>query len=269
MAAPRELDRQGMNMASAATCKRAFRARASLLELALAGWPRRSAPLLEINCGGGEFLPLLWQNGFDVIGVEPDRASRLRAAARPVPGLEVFAGREHDLPFEDDTFDWAILHLRASGEEQMERAAGEALRVARRGMMLTFWNNASLAAFCWRLGRCGDLPVPAANWWLLWRIMRRRHAGKLTALGVLSGPVSSWRKRGCLAWLNRHLAWTPACAWCIFRMDLGASLPVTPLSLRLGAQLRPPRPAMEYVQKLSPTSKECHSHESGNPPQIV
>lgn len=76
-----------------------------LLQQCLAAWPRRGKSLLEVNCGEGLFLSLLWECGFDVTGTELTPALRARAAATAPAGTEVEAAADDHLPFEDNAFD--------------------------------------------------------------------------------------------------------------------------------------------------------------------
>jgi 2-polyprenyl-3-methyl-5-hydroxy-6-metoxy-1,4-benzoquinol methylase len=59
--------------------------------------------LLDVGCGNGEFLSLMRDAGWDVIGVEPD-ASAARFA-RERRGVPAFVGTLESAPFADATFD--------------------------------------------------------------------------------------------------------------------------------------------------------------------
>ena len=137
-----------------------------LLQQCLAAWPRRGKSLLEVNCGEGLFLSLLWECGFDVTGTELTPALRARAAATAPAGTEVEAAADDHLPFEDNAFDWVVLHVTAADGDGLAASAREALRVAARGLTVTFWNAASLPWLCRRLsGHKTVWPEPAYCWW--------------------------------------------------------------------------------------------------------
>ena len=53
---------------------------AHLLQAVLAGWPRRGHKLLEVGCGTGLFLEMLYQMGFDITGM--DNSTEMIMAAR-------------------------------------------------------------------------------------------------------------------------------------------------------------------------------------------
>lgn len=223
----------------------AMKCQLALLEKALAPWPRRQAPLLEVNCGNGAFLQFLWQCGFDVQGTEIDAALREKAQAARVPGLEIFAAADDDLPFDNDSFDWVILHLKNPGS--LAAGINEGVRLARRGFMLTFWNSSSLPALLWRLCNKKNWDASATPWRTAWSQMQSPGLGQLAALSTLALPACMW-----------HAPWPggvaiggfPLGAWCVIRLDMGASRPGTPQPLRLDATLPPPAGAvMEYAQK--------------------
>lgn len=235
-----------------------------LLERALAAWPRRAAALLDVNCGSGALLPFLWACGFEVDAVEGDAAARARARAR-CPAATIMAGRDDDLPAEDDAYDWVLLHLQEP--HRLAAALAEARRVARRGFAVTFWNRHSLAGLCARLARA-SLPGPAASWWEVRGALRHLGVGpgRTASLSVLAAPMNTWRKASPLAACNHRLTGLPIGAWGVFRCFLGGGGSVTPLALRLGARLRRgmderlgvPEPALEYDRKsFSARARGC------------
>lgn len=229
----------------------AMRMQLALLQRALAPWPRRQSPMLEVNCGNGAFLQFLWQSGFDVQGSEADPGLRLAAQKRQVPGLEVHAAHDIDMPFENDSFDWVIIHLKTACPKDIAICANEGARLARRGIMLTFWNNTSLPALSWRLLHTRPWAANAVSWWTVWRQMNKLGLGRLATLSTLPAPVCLWRS-GRLA--GGIIQGAPLGAWCVIRLDMGPASPVTPLPLRLGVRLPRPEPLMEFAPKRTATS---------------
>lgn len=217
-----------------------------LLEAALAPWPRRQAPMLEVNCGNGAFLHFLWQSGFDVHGSEADADLRLRAQKRAVPGVEIYAADDQDLPFDNDAFDWVIVHLKTEDAGGIATCANEAARLARRGIMITFWNSASLPAICWRLSHVRTWSPNSAPWWLVWRELNRLGLGPVATMSTLAAPVCAWRRQ----WNpGGSLSGLPLGAWCAVRLDIKSGRPVTPLPLRLNLRLAQPQPLMEFAER--------------------
>lgn len=230
---PRGLCREGRKFAS--------RMQQVVLEAALAPWPRRHAPLLEVNCGNGAFLRFLWDCGFDVEAAEADPALRQKAASHNLPGLEIHAAHDNDLPFENDSFDWVIIHLKSGEPEAIAACANEALRVARRGFLITFWNWASVAALLWNLTHKKAWLDNSTSWWRVWRIVHGLKVGRISTVSAIFSPMGFWKhyqSEGAAIKL-------PLGAWCAVRLDLVAPIPATPLPLRLGDALSSPQPALE------------------------
>ena len=221
-----------------------------LLQHCLAAWPRRGRTLLEINCGRGDFLPLLWECGFDMTATESDPTLRAEAG-RMADRAELVAAADDHLPFDDAEFDWVVLHLAATGGQYARTAITEALRVASAGVALTFWNTASLPYLLHCLtGRKKPWPGPGFCWWQVWRALRSLAAGSISGASVLAGPQGTWNAACGLSRCNKVLPWLPMGAWGIIRIDLNKSRPVTPLPLRIGRRrMRRPEPAMECGHK--------------------
>jgi protein-L-isoaspartate O-methyltransferase len=223
-----------------------LKARADLLQNCLAVWPRRGKRLLEINCGEGFFLPVLWECGFDVTATEHEPDLRNRALAHVGFRAEIMASSDEYLPFEDDAFDWVILHAAAKDWPAFENSLTEALRVATGGLAVAFWNSASFSYMLSRLSDRGFWPRPRYNCFSVWRKLKQRGMGRLTSLSALSGPVRTWNRvhGGVLCQAVTHVL--PLGAWCIVRMDIAPPGSVTPLPLRLrNARFASPATALE------------------------
>jgi 2-polyprenyl-3-methyl-5-hydroxy-6-metoxy-1,4-benzoquinol methylase len=65
--------------------------------------PVEGGQLLDVGCGGGEFLGRMRQLGWRAVGVEPD--PKAVEVARSVRGLDVRPGTLEEQHFEDDRFD--------------------------------------------------------------------------------------------------------------------------------------------------------------------
>lgn len=226
-----------------------------LLQKALSPWPRRSAPLLEVNCGSGDFLPFLWKSGFDIIAVEANSELRIIAESKKIWGLEFYSASDDDLPFMEDSFDWVILHLRHM--ENLIESINEAVRVAKRGIMLTFWNKISLPVLFGksRIQHSIRIDQPVA-WSKVWSKLRTLRMGRITTLSVLFGPSFTWSARCPISSINNWFSQVPIGGWCIIRLDFGAFTPFTAIPLRLGKQLQSQEPALEYVDKTMTTSED-------------
>lgn len=227
-----------------------------LLQKALAPWPRRAAPLLVINCGTGVFLPLLWQSGFDVIAVEQNQELRLKAQNKDKFKIPFYAGGENDLPFEDDMFDWVVFHTRK--KENTEQGIKEALRVAKRGVMVTFWNKLSLSylsAYLFRQANNIDFlssesPDFMSSRYLL-NMLKLLKAGRISVYSTLLGAANSWTPRSYFAFMNQLFSNSLFGAWIIMRIDIGRRMPFTPLPINWQKKLATPATTLEYNYKKS------------------
>lgn len=210
--------------------RQAMGAQLKMLEQALAPWPRRHAPLLEVNCGNGAMLPFFWHCGFDVQATEEDATLRVKAQQQNVPGTEIYAASDDDLPFDNDSFDWVVIHLKSGDKNGIKSCHKEGARLARRGLMVTFWNTESLAALCWRIIHGRTWAENSAPWLLVWRHLRSLDMGRVSTVSTLILPPALWK----LSPRKAQVSKTPIGAWCAVRLDIGSTVPVTPLPLRLG-----------------------------------
>lgn len=219
------------------------------MQEALASWPRRGAPLLEVNCGEGEFLPLLWRCGFDVVATEPDAELRKAAASRSVPGLELYAATDDSLPFDNDYFDWVIVHLYKNESPDGDKdAIDEGLRVARRGLMVSFWNSASFPAL-FGLSRRKSPFRSGYSWLHVYHRLVALRIGSLASYSTLFAPRMAWRNKTAVA-AGNCLAFLKALGgWCLIRVDLSALNTTTPLGLKIERDARRRAPAFEYSHK--------------------
>lgn len=227
-----------------------FTRQLKLLERALASWPRREAPLLEINCGNGAFLPFFWQCGFDTIATERDEEQRRKALALKLPGLEIYQVTDNALPFDDESFDWVILHIRYKENAALTESMGEALRVAKRGIMLTFWNRSSLPGIWLRLFHKKNAWLEnAPSFSQIRHLLAVMQMHSITSFATLWTPDTTWKTGKLCSGLNDRFSFLPFGAWCILRVDFPSGSPVTPLPLRIGGKLAKVEPLLEYAGK--------------------
>lgn len=230
----------------------AFQMQKNALESALAAWPRRASTLLEVNCGNGAFLHFLWQCGFDVEACEKDYDLRQKAWRRNIPGLQIHAAQDSDLPFENDAFDWIIIHIKNGEESSLKACANEGARLARRGFLFTFWNSNSIAAFFWRIAHKKKWADYSAPWSNVWRTLHAMKIGRISTFSTLNLPMCFWRHK----WNPLGVTNWPIGAWCIIRIDIGPTPPLTALPLRIENPLTRSEPALE------PFSNEIAGYDS-------
>lgn len=224
----------------------ALRAQKELLRRSLSPRRRAGRTLLEIRCGEGLFLRLLRSVGFDVTAVEAD-AQRRRSAAARESRASILCATATALPFDDMTFDHVLLHLDGGDIGQLNASLQEAFRVARVGLMVTFWNSFSVPWLChWLRGHPHPWPERCSNWWQVWQALKALRGGRLSAASILLSPEGFWTTRTGqgAALLGRLLP--PLGAWSVLLLDMVPLPPVTPLPLRLRQPiLGQPEPALE------------------------
>ena len=115
--------------------------RERFFELLIAMQP---ASVLDVGCGDGELLRRLDGQVARLSGVDTD-AMRVNIAQRS--GLNVIRADALQLSFDDDEFDFVVGQYTAHHMHAAMPATAEALRVARRGvMMLDVWYDRSMPA---------------------------------------------------------------------------------------------------------------------------
>ncbi|XPV76335.1 MAG: class I SAM-dependent methyltransferase [Desulfovibrio sp.] len=116
-----------------------------LLESMAAPWNRRGHKLVDLGCGTGNFLELLWNTGFDVTGVdrslEKIEQARTRFAKRVV---DLHVHSIDALPFADREFDYSVLWNVLEFISNPEEVLREAARVSAKGMLIGFYNSHSV-----------------------------------------------------------------------------------------------------------------------------
>jgi ubiquinone/menaquinone biosynthesis C-methylase UbiE len=214
----------------------AYQVQRHLLERLVAVWPRRGQKLLEVGCGPGIFLEALWEAGFDVSGLDPSPAMLKAARSRLGTKAELHLGRAEHLPFDDKEFDYVTLFTVLEFCDSPEEALREAVRVARKGLLVGFLNRWSLyylshgKVWPWtkRLNT-----LRQAHWFSVPEVSRLvgQAAGRRPCKwsSVLPGPAFSWR--GGWPWSCFNARIYPGClgAICAVRCDLLGQRATTPL----------------------------------------
>jgi ubiquinone/menaquinone biosynthesis C-methylase UbiE len=127
--------------------------RADELEKAILGWLlqgfSRLSSILEVGCGTGHFTRWLSEQGLAAVGL--DISPAMLVEARALDGVPLVHGDARRLPFADDAFDLAAFITTLEFLERPREALAEALRVARRGVMLGVLNRWSVLGLQRRL----------------------------------------------------------------------------------------------------------------------
>jgi ubiquinone/menaquinone biosynthesis C-methylase UbiE len=113
----------------------------------LAGF-RDAETVLEIGCGTGHFSRWLSERGLTVTGLDVSWPMLLEA--RRLGSPPCLQGNAETLPFQDRSFDLAVLVTTLEFVESPQRTLEEAVRVARQGVILGVLNRRSLLALHYR-----------------------------------------------------------------------------------------------------------------------
>ena len=103
-----------------------------------------SKHLLEVGCGTGHFTRWFAHLGLRTIGL--DLSPAMLAEARKRDGIALILGDAAYLPFADDSIELVALITTLEFLPQPQRALREAVRVARRGIILGVLNGLSILA---------------------------------------------------------------------------------------------------------------------------
>ena len=130
--------------------QRADRAERALLEHLLASFPTaRSA--LEIGCGTAHFTRWLSSRLPHVLGLD-GAAAMLTEARRLHPSLPLMQGDAHRLPIRDRAVDLGVFIATLEFIDRPAVAMTEAIRIARRGVLVIALNRWSLGGLSRRCG---------------------------------------------------------------------------------------------------------------------
>lgn len=129
--------------------------RADIAERALLEWLLRQLPetrtVLEVGSGTGHFAARLVESGFQVIGLERAPAM-VKAAQRSFPSISFLLGDAHYLPLRGRAVDVVVFITTLEFLARSAAALREAVRVARRGVVVVALNRWSLGGLSRRFG---------------------------------------------------------------------------------------------------------------------
>jgi SAM-dependent methyltransferase len=208
-----------------------------LLRGLFAGWPRRSRTMLVMGAGSGNFIEQLWEAGFEITGQEDDPEFLAQAKARMGPRVEFVLSAPDHLPFDDCTFDYAVIVAAYEFWDTPEAVLKEIKRVACGGVILIFPNAWSLFGFECRLSRNNPLCVstepllqsPRTIWQLSRRIFGKK---RIVWASVLPATTHTWKGHPFFRFLNSVQAPLPLGAFAGLRIDLGPMYAGAPLLLK-------------------------------------
>ncbi|MGL1863403.1 MAG: methyltransferase domain-containing protein [Pseudodesulfovibrio sp.] len=204
---------------------------AQLLQSVLAGWPRRKHKLLEIGCGTGLFLEMLYEMGFDITGIDSSPEMIMAARKRFKNRAELHLGNGELMPFADNEFDYAFLWTVLEFTEDPAAMLAEATRVAEKGLLIGFLNKNSLYYTMNIKGTGGTLDKGNWHTWCEVQDMIKEATGfrPTMARSVLPGPTQTWSKNIIAKKLNSCLCPPSVGAFTAVRVDFTNMKPLNPL----------------------------------------
>ena len=216
----------------------ALRCKKHVVQGLISGWPRRGHTLLDVGCGTGLFLEMLWECGFDVTGLDPSPANIEWSRARLGFRAEYRIGMPAHLPFDDASVDYVSLLCSLEYLDEPGEALAEAFRVARHGVIIGFMNRWSLRGLtsrlpCFARRHCDKLPaLRDFSPWQVYRLIRCLcpHA-RLHGRSVLPGPMRTWKDGPLWGRLNALPLPVPFGAYVAMGVDTRDQTPLTPLHL--------------------------------------
>jgi ubiquinone/menaquinone biosynthesis C-methylase UbiE len=204
---------------------------ARLLQDVLAGWPRRKRKLLEIGCGTGLFLEMLYQMGLDVTGLDNSPEMIMAARKRFGNRAELHLGHGEHMGYSDNEFDYALLWSVLEFTEEPEAMLTEAARVAEKGLLIGFLNKNSLY-YTMNVRNSGST-LSKANWftWCEMQDLIHNTTGfrPTLARSVLPGPAKTWKPTGLYNLINSKILPPSLGAFVAVRVDFMNMKPLTPL----------------------------------------
>lgn len=130
--------------------QRVSQAERALLERLLVPFPEAQS-ILEIGCGTGQFTRWFAERFPSVIGL--DRASAMLAEFRKIsPEIPIILSDAHRLPVRDGSVDLSVFVVALEFLEDPQVALAEAMRVARRGVLLITLNPWSVGGLSRKIG---------------------------------------------------------------------------------------------------------------------
>jgi SAM-dependent methyltransferase len=95
---------------------------------------------LDLGCGGGHFIPVVLELGWDVVGADLS-TDQLRVARARLPAVQLVEADAAALPFGDASFDAAYSTFTHSDLDDFAAAVGEVRRVLRTGSRFVYVGN--------------------------------------------------------------------------------------------------------------------------------
>ena len=149
--------------------------------------PMRGESLLDIGCGNGASLEPFLSMGLRVTGLDPSPYMLDLAVVKLAPQVDFYQGYAEDLPFDDNSFNYAILNTALEFVEDPFKAIEEACRVAKDKVFIGVLNRYALKGLQRRVqGIFTPSIFNRARFFSVWEIKQMLNA-------LLGKAPMSWR----------------------------------------------------------------------------
>lgn len=149
--------------------------------------PSAGESVLDIGCGAGASMLPLIELGLSATGLDPSPYMLEFCAARLGQRVDLYRGYAEDLPFEDNSFNYAIFFISLEYTQNPLKAIEEACRVAKDRVFFGFLNRFALKGVQrWRKDSFQPDVCRHARLFTAWELKKMVRS--------LTGPVPvSWR----------------------------------------------------------------------------
>jgi SAM-dependent methyltransferase len=143
--------------------------------------------ILDIGCGTGISLRPLLELGLSATGIDPSPYMLDIAAINLGNRVDLHRGFAEDLPFDDNSFNYACMVTTLEFVDDPQRALEEAFRVAKNKVFLGFLNQYAIKSVQRRVkGWFSDSIYNQAQFFSIWELKRKIRS-------ILGDPPISWR----------------------------------------------------------------------------
>ncbi len=204
----------------------------------LSHWPRRGHNLLAIGFGHWKSLEIIWESGFDLSAIAASYAHIHTAKEALQHKVDIYLHNFEHLPFDDKNFDYVLLMPppRQEPYPALHLMLNEACRLARKGIIVQFWNSFSLLRL-WN--KAQNLPFFLRHRWLAsWRDAHSTlrtivPAGKISTGSTLFGPLRTWQESSYFNNINSKVAPIPIGNLVQIRLSFNPQKPLTSIPIVL------------------------------------
>lgn len=135
--------------------------------------PSPGESVLDIGCGAGFSSQPLLEMGLNVTGIDPSPYMLDFSFKTLNQRVDLYRGYAEELPFDDNSFNYALFFISLEFVDNPLRAVEEACRVAKDKVFFGFLNRFALkGAQRWRKGGCGPGVFEHAQLFTLWKLKK-------------------------------------------------------------------------------------------------